>query len=57
MEYQGLICVLLISLIIWLLVSNSKILHNSADSVQQGPKNIANSFDAWLNRQAGVLPA
>ena len=57
MEYQGLISVLLISLIIWLLVSNSQIISSTANSVHQVPKNMANSFDSWLNRQAGVYPA
>ena len=56
MEYQGLISVLLISLIIWLLVSNSQIISSTANSVHQAPKNMANSFDSWLNRQAGVFP-
>ena len=56
MNFQGLICVLLIFAIIWLLATNSSVITDTGNAVTQAPMNIVSTFDSWLNRQAGAFP-
>lgn len=56
MDFESMISVLLIFIIIFLLATNTKAISYTGNTIANSPMNLADSFNSWLNRQAGVLP-